>query len=40
MIGVTNNVLTDAGLQPFTATSLESLVAAAQHLRGSSSAVA
>lgn len=40
MIGVTNSVLTVAGLRPLSATSLESLAATAQHLRGSSSAVA
>lgn len=40
MIGVTNTVLVAAGLRPLTATSLESLAAAAQHLRGGNSAVA
>jgi len=40
MISVANSVLIDAGLQPLTSTSLESLAAAAQHLRGGRSAVA
>ncbi len=40
MISVTNTVLIAAGLRPLTATSLESLAATAQHLRGGSSAVA
>ena len=39
-IAVTNPVLTAAGLPPLTATSLVSLAAVAQHLRGSASAVA
>lgn len=40
IIAVTNTVLVAADLRPLTATSLESLAATAQHLRGGSSAVA